>query len=64
MRTNIVLNDQLVEEAFTYADVTTKRELVNMALQEFVENHRRKDMRELHGKIQINDNYDYKALRK
>jgi Arc/MetJ family transcription regulator len=66
MRTNIVLNDLLVEEAFIYAGVTTKRELVNVALQEFVENHRRKDMRDLRGKIKISDDYDYdyKVLRK
>lgn len=64
MRTNIVLNEQLVEEAFIYAGVSTKRELVNIALQEFVENHRRKDMRELRGKIKISDDYDYQALRK
>lgn len=63
MRTNIVLNDQLVEEAFIYAGVSTKRELVNVALKEFVENHRRKDMSELRGKIKISDDYDYKALR-
>ena len=64
MRTNIVLNEELVEEAFIYAGVSTKRELVNVALQEFVENHRRKDMRELRGKIKMNDDYDYKTLRK
>ncbi len=64
MRTNIVLNDQLVEEAFIYAGVSTKRELINVALQEFVDNHRRKDMRELRGKIKINADYDYKGLRK
>lgn len=63
MRTNIVLNEKLIAEAFRYAGVSTKRELVNLALQEFVENHRRKDMRELHGKIKISDDYDYKKLR-
>ena len=64
MRTNIVLDEQLVKEAFIYSGVSTKRELVNLALQEFVENHRRKDMRELRGKIKISVDYDYKALRK
>ena len=64
MRTNIVLNEQLVEEAFIYAEVSTKRELVHVALQEFVENHRRKDLRELRSKIKISDDYSYKALRK
>ena len=63
MRTNIVLNDQLVKEAFKYARVNSKRELIDLALQEFVENHRRHDVRELQGKIAIREDYDYKSLR-
>lgn len=63
MRTNIVLNDQLVEEAFECTQVNTKRELVDLALREFVINHRRRDVRKLYGKIKICDDYDYKTLR-
>jgi Arc/MetJ family transcription regulator len=63
MRTNIVLNDQLMQEAFLYAPVTTKRELIDMALREFVENHKRRDVRELRGKVKIAADYDYKVLR-
>ncbi|NNM54946.1 MAG: type II toxin-antitoxin system VapB family antitoxin [Spirochaetales bacterium] len=47
MRTNIVLNDELVETA----------------LQEFVRNRKIKDIRELRGKIEFADGYDYKAMR-
>ena len=63
MRTNIVLNDQLVEEAFLYAKVTTKRELVECALKEFIEHHKRHNLRELAGKVHIRPDYDYKAMR-
>lgn len=63
MRTNIVLDDKLVKEAFRYANVTTKKELIDLALREYVENHSRKDVRELKGKIKIRDDYDYKKLR-
>ena len=63
MRTNIVLDDALVEEAFRHSDAKTKRELVDRALREFVENHKRRDMRELGGKGLIRPDYDYKALR-
>ena len=42
MRTNIVLDDELVEEAFRRSDARTKRKLVDLALREFVENRRRK----------------------
>jgi len=63
MRTNIVLDDVLVKEAFKYASVTTKRELINLALKEFVANHARKDLRLLRGKVKLDKDYDYKALR-
>ncbi len=63
MRTNIVLNDDLVKEAFRYTAASTKRELIELALTEFVEHHRRRDIRELKGKVAINTNYDYKKLR-
>lgn len=63
MRTNIVLDDELVEEAFKHSKAKTKRELVDLALREFVENHRRKDIRELRGKVTFHPGYDYKKLR-
>ncbi len=63
MRTNIVLNDQLVKEAFTYAQVDTKKALIELALTEFVENHRRRDVRELRGQVKLDSTYDYKVLR-
>lgn len=63
MRTNIVMDDALVEEAFRYADVRTKRELVDLALREFVENRRRRDVRELRGRVQLHPGYDHKVLR-
>ena len=63
MRTNIVLDDELVEEAFRHSDAKTKRELVDLALREFVANHKRKDIRDLRGKGLIRSDYDYKALR-
>ena len=65
MRTNIVLNDELVDEAFKYADtVTTKRDLVELALQEFVANRKRKNIKDLRGKIKFREDYDHKGMRK
>ena len=63
MRTNIVLDDKLVKEAFKYTKVKTKKDLVETALREFVENHRRMDIRELRGKISFESGYNYKSLR-
>ncbi len=62
-RTNIVLDQELVEEARRYARVSSTRELVDVALREFVENRRRRDLRELKGKVEIRPNYDHKKLR-
>ena len=53
MRTNVVLDEKLVQEAFKYAKGKTKRDLVHQALQEFVEHHRRRDVRELRGTVKI-----------
>lgn len=63
MRTNIDLDDALVEEAFRFAKVRTKRDLVHLALTEFIANHRRLDVRELKGAGGIRPDYDYKRLR-
>ncbi len=64
MRTNIVLDDDLVNEAFKYANnIQTKKDLINIALQEFIQNHKIKDLRDLKGKIKFDENYDYKAMR-
>jgi len=64
MRTNIVLDDNLVSEAFKYAkDIHTKKELVEVALQEFVKNRKLKDLRDLRGNVQFFEGYDYKAMR-
>ena len=64
MRTNIVLDQALVGEAMLYAKVKTKRELVDLALREFVAACRRRDISELFGSVQIDPDYDYKALRR
>lgn len=64
MRTNIVLDDALVKEAFKYADsIHTKKELIDAALREFVQTRKMKDMRDLKGKIKFSADYDYKKMR-
>jgi Arc/MetJ family transcription regulator len=63
MRTNIDLDAALVEEAFRYADVRTKKDLVHLALREFIAQRRRLDMRDLRGSVRFADGYDPKRLR-
>ena len=63
MRTNIVLDDDLVAEAMKLSQITTKRQVVEQALAEFVAFRKRLDVRELKGSAMIRDDYDPKALR-
>ena len=63
MRTNINLDDDLVQEAFKYTGAKTKKELVHIALKELVETHKRLNLLDLAGKIKFVEDYDYKSLR-
>ena len=63
MRTNIVLDESLVKKAMKLSRTRTKKELVNQALKEFVENRKRLNLMDLAGKIEFAKNYNYKALR-
>ena len=63
MRTNIVLDESLVKEAMKLSRTKTKKELVNQALMEFVENRRRLNLTDLAGKIKFAKDYNHKALR-
>lgn len=63
MRTNIVLDDQLVKKAMKLAHSRTKKDLITVALREFIRNHSQLDLRELAGNISFRENYNYKAMR-
>jgi hypothetical protein len=63
MRTNIVLDDELVAEGMRLTGARSKRELVHRALAELVERRRPQDWQDLVGKIRFYDGYDPKALR-
>ena len=63
MRTNIELDAELVREAQALSRIRTKRELIDRALREFVDNRKRLDLRELEGSDLLDPDYDYKKLR-
>lgn len=64
MRTNIVLDDDLVTKAFRYSKAKTKKDLINEALKELISARQRLDIRDLKGKIEFREDYDYKKMRK
>jgi len=63
VRTNIVLDDQLVAEAFRYAHAKTKKGLVHEALRELIRVRSRRSLLDLRGKIRLAPGYSHKKLR-
>lgn len=64
MRTNIVIDDALLDEAFSVSNAKTKKDLIHEALKEFIRLKKRKDLKELTGAIRFHKNYDHKKLRR
>ena len=64
MRTNIVLDDDLVDEALEMTGARTKREVVHLALQELVRSRKKKNLADLAGQIRFRSGFDHKSLRK
>jgi Arc/MetJ family transcription regulator len=64
MRTNIEIDNELMEEALKVTGSRTKREVVDLALRELVQRRRRKDLLDLVGKVEFYEGYDYKKLRR
>ncbi len=64
MRTNIVIDDEIMRTAMEISGINTKKGVVEQALREFVARRARKDLGELRGKIRFADYYDYTAQRK
>lgn len=63
MRTNVVLDESLVDEALKLSNAKTKKQLIHEALKEFVENRKRLNLLDLSGKIKFAEGYDYKRMR-
>jgi Arc/MetJ family transcription regulator len=58
-----MIDDALMKEALTLSRMKTKRDVVQRALEEFVRNLKKKDLREIRGKVQFATGYDYKKMR-
>ncbi|MFH2219584.1 MAG: type II toxin-antitoxin system VapB family antitoxin [Pseudomonadota bacterium] len=64
MRTNIDIDEELLEEAFSVSKVRSKKDLIHEALREYVRLKKRKDLTELAGTIEFYEGYNPKELRK
>jgi Arc/MetJ family transcription regulator len=61
VRTNIELDDRLVEEAMQVSGAKTKKDLVNLALRELIKAKRKRSILDLAGQIDFAEDYDPKA---
>ena len=66
MRTTFDIDESLLQEALSLSATPsqTKKGVIVDALNEYVQNRKRKNLLDLAGKIEFDDGYDYKAMRK
>lgn len=58
MRTNVVIDDQLMSEAMTLSHLKTKKAVIENALQLLVQVKRQEKIRKLKGKLKWEGNLD------
>ena len=63
MATNLSIDTQLLDDALRIGGLKTKKDTVNLALQEFIQKRKAADILNLFGKIEYNEDYDYKKMR-
>ena len=64
MRTNIDLDEDLIERGLTLTGARTKRQLVHLALEELVRSRSRKNLLDLAGRIELREDFDHRLLRR
>ena len=63
MATNLAIDPELLQKALEISGLKTKKETVNLALQEFINRHKQLEILDLFGKMGPDSNYDYKKGR-
>jgi Arc/MetJ family transcription regulator len=63
MATNLAIDDNLLKTALAMGGLKTKKDTVNLALDEFIQRRKRQEVIDLFGKIEFDKNYDYKKSR-
>ena len=51
MRTNVVIDEKIIEKAKKYTGLRTKKDVINYALQELIKRKERKEILKLAGKL-------------
>lgn len=63
MATNLAIDENLLKTAFEIGGMKTKKDTVNLALDEFIRRRKRQDVINSFGTIDFDKNYDHKKLR-
>lgn len=63
MATNLAIDDRLLETALKIGGLKTKKDTVNTALEEFIKRRKSADIITMFGKVDYDENYDYKQSR-
>ena len=63
MATNLAIDDSLIEEARKLGKQKTKKAVVTEALEEYIQHRKQKDILNIFGKIDYDQDYDYKKQR-
>jgi Arc/MetJ family transcription regulator len=63
MATNLAIDDNLLKTALIIGGLKTKKDTVNLALDEFIQRRKRQEVADLFGKIKFDKNYNYKKSR-
>jgi Arc/MetJ family transcription regulator len=64
MATNLDIDDKLLMEAKRISGLRTKKDTVNLALEEFIQARKQQDILKYEGKVDFWPDYDHKRLRK
>ena len=63
MRTNIEIDDKIMQEAMSAGGFTSKKATVEAGLRLLAQRHKQRDILKLFGKIEFDPAYDHKKMR-
>jgi len=64
MPSNLAIDDNLLDQAKQIGKHKTKRAAVNEALKEYIQRRKQFEITKLFGKVEYEEDYDYKTQRK
>lgn len=64
MATNLSIDTHLLDDALRIGRLKTKKDTVNLALEEFIKRRKAAEILTLFGKIEYDADYDYKEARR